>query len=88
MSKLIEELSTIPEWNSLGNQLRVKFSEMDSEDLDNLNKDRLYDIISEKYFPDACELVARLVYEKIKEEWRKEGKDEFDRLIKLLKGAK
>ena len=88
MSKLTEELSTIPEWNSLGNQLRVKFSEMDSEDLDNLNKDKLYDIISEEYFLDACELVTRLVYEKIKEEWRKEGKDEFDRLIKLLKGEK
>lgn len=86
MSKLIEELSTIPEWNSLGNQLRVKFSEMDSEDLDNLDKDKLSDIISDEYFSEACELVARLVWEKIKEEWRKEGQDEFDRLIKALKG--
>lgn len=86
MSKLIEELSTIPEWNSLCNQLRVKFSKMESYELDNLDKDKLYDIVSEEFFPDAYELVARLVWEKIKEEWRQEGQDEFDRLIKALKG--
>ena len=81
MSKLIEELSTIPEWNAIGKIMKEKFAEMESAELDNLNTDVITDIL-DSYHNDVVALVARLVMEKVKEEWRQEGKDEFDRFVK------
>lgn len=81
MSKLIEELSTIPEWNVIGKVMKDKFAEMDSVELDNLNTDVIADIL-DGYHNDVIALVARLVMEKVREEWRQEGKDEFDRFVK------
>lgn len=81
MSKLIEELSTIPEWNAIGKIMKEKFAEMTPADLDNLNTDVITDIL-DGYYNDVIALVARLVMEKVKEEWRQEGKDEFDRFVK------
>ena len=81
MSKLIEELSTIPEWNAIGKIMKEKFAEMESVKLDNLNTDVITDIL-DGYHNDVIALVARLVMEKVKEEWRQEGKDEFDRFVK------
>ena len=81
MSKLIEELSTIPEWNAIGKIMKEEFAEMESADLDNLNTNVITDIL-DSYHNDVIALVARLVMEKVKEEWRKEGKDEFDRFVK------
>lgn len=81
MSKLIEELSTIPEWNAIGKIMKEKFAEMTPADLDNLNTDVITDIL-DGYHNDVIALVARLVMEKVKEEWRQEGKDEFDRFVK------
>ena len=81
MSKLIEELSTIPEWNAIGKIMKEKFAEMESAELDNLNTDVITDIL-DSYHNDVIALVARLVMEKVKEEWRQEGKDEFDRFVK------
>ena len=81
MSKLIEELSTIPEWNAIGKIMKEEFAEMTSDELDNLNTDVITDIL-DSYHNDVIALVARLVMEKVKEEWRKEGQDEFDRFVK------
>ena len=81
MSKLIEELSTIPEWNEIGKIMKEKFAEMESAELDNLNTDVITNIL-DGYHNDVITLVARLVMEKVKEEWRQEGKDEFDRFVK------
>mgnify|MGYP003438589248 CR=1 FL=1 len=81
MSKLIEELSTIPEWNAIGKIMKEEFAEMESADLDDLNTDVITDIL-DSYHNDVIALVARLVMEKVKEEWRKEGQDEFDRFVK------
>lgn len=81
MSKLIEELSTIPEWNAIGKIMKEEFAEMTSDELDNLNTDVITDIL-DIYHNDVIALVARLVMEKVKEEWRKEGQDEFDRFVK------
>lgn len=81
MSKLIEELSTIPEWNAIGKIMKEKFAEMESVELDNLDTDVITDIL-DSYHNDVIALVARLVMEKVKEEWRKEGQDEFDRFVK------
>ena len=81
MSKLIEELSTIPEWNEIGKIMKEEFAEMESAKLDNLNTDVITDIL-DGYHNDVIALVARLVMEKVKEEWRQEGKDEFDRFVK------
>ena len=81
MSKLIEELSTIPEWNAIGKIMKEKFAEMESAELDNLDTDVITNIL-DGYHNDVITLVARLVMEKVKEEWRQEGKDEFDRFIK------
>ena len=81
MSKLIEELSTIPEWNAIGKIMKEEFAEMESAELDNLDTDAITDIL-DSYHNDVIALVARLVMEKVKEEWRKEGQDEFDRFVK------
>lgn len=81
MSKLIEELSTIPEWNVIGKIMKEEFAEMTSDELDNLDADVITDIL-DSYHNDVVALVARLVMEKVKEEWRKEGQDEFDRFVK------
>ena len=81
MSKLIEELSTIPEWNAIGKIMKEKFAEMESAELDNLDTDVITNIL-DGYHNDVITLVARLVMEKVKEEWRQEGKDEFDRFVK------
>ena len=81
MSKLIEELSTIPEWNEIGKIMKEEFAEMESAELDNLNTDVITDIL-DSYHNDVVALVARVVMEKVKEEWRQEGKDEFDRFVK------
>ena len=81
MSKLIEELSTIPEWNAIGKIMKEEFAELTTDELDNLNTDVITDILY-SYHNDVVALVARLVMEKVKEEWRQEGKDEFDRFIK------
>lgn len=81
MSKLIEELSTIPEWNAIGKIMKEEFAEMTSDELDNLDADVITDIL-DSYHNDVVALVARLVMEKVKEEWRKEGQDEFDRFVK------
>ena len=81
MSKLIEELSTIPEWNAIGKIMKEKFAEMESAELDNLNTDVITNIL-DGYHNDVITLVARLVMEKVKEEWRQEGKDEFNRFVK------
>lgn len=81
MSKLIEELSTIPEWNVIGKIMKDEFAEMTSEELNNLDTDVITDIL-DSYHNDMIALVARLVMEKVKEEWRQEGKDQFDRFIK------
>lgn len=85
MSKLIEELSTIPEWNVIGKIMKDEFAEMTSEELNNLDTDVITDIL-DSYHNDMIALVARLVMEKVKEEWRQEGKDQFDRFINKLKG--
>ena len=85
MSKLIEELSTIPEWNVIGKIMKDEFAEMTSEELNNLDNDVITDIL-DSYHNDVIALVARLVMEKVKEEWRQEGKDQFDRFINKLKG--
>ena len=61
--------------------MKEKFAEMESAELDNLNTDVITDIL-DSYHNDVIALVARLVMEKVKEEWRKEGKDEFDRFVK------
>ena len=81
MSKLIEELSTIPEWNAIGKIMKEEFAKMESDELDNLDTDVITDIL-DSYHNDVVALVARLVIEKVKEEWRKEGQDEFDRFVK------
>ena len=81
MSKLIEELSTIPEWNEIGKIMKEEFAELTTEELDNLDTDVITDIL-DGYHNDVVALVARLVMEKVKEEWRQEGKDEFDRFVK------
>lgn len=81
MSKLIEELSTIPEWNAIGKIMKEKFAELTTEELDNLDTDVITNIL-DGYHNDVITLVARLVMEKVKEEWRQEGKDEFDRFVK------
>ena len=83
MSKLIEELSTIPEWNAIGKIMKEKFAEMESAELDNLNTDVITNIL-DSYHNDVVALVARLVMEKVKEEWRQESKDEFDRFVKAV----
>ena len=85
MSKLIEELSTIPEWNVIGKIMKDEFAEMTSEELNNLDTDVITDIL-DSYHNDMIALVTRLVMEKVKEEWRQEGKDQFDRFINKLKG--
>ena len=81
MSKLIEELSTIPEWNAIGKIMKEKFAELTTEELDNLDTDVITNIL-DGYHNDVITLVARLVMEKVKEEWRQEGKDEFNRFVK------
>ena len=81
MSKLIEELSTIPEWNEIGKIMKEEFAELTTEELDNLDTDVITNIL-DGYHNDVITLVARLVMEKVKEEWRKEGQDEFDRFVK------
>ena len=81
MSKLIEELSTIPEWNAIGKIMKEKLAELKTEELDNLDTDVITNIL-DGYHNDVITLVARLVMEKVKEEWRQEGKDEFDRFVK------
>ena len=81
MSKLIEELSTIPEWNEIGKIMKEEFAELTTAELDNLNTDVITDML-DGYHNDVIALVARLVMEKVKEEWRQEGKDEFDRFVK------
>ena len=81
MSKLIEELSTIPEWNVIGKIMKEEFAEMTPDDLDTLNTDVITDIL-DGYHNDVVALVARLFMEKVKEEWRQEGKEEFDRFVK------
>lgn len=85
MSNLIEELSTIPEWNVIGKIIKDEFAEMTSDELDNLDNDVITDIL-DSYHDDVVALVSRLVMEKVKEEWRQEGKDQFDRFINKLKG--
>lgn len=87
MSKLIEELSTLPEWNSLGAALKEHFRTMESEELDNLNEKVMVDIL-EGFVPDVLELAARLVMEKVREEWRQEGHDEFDKLLERMRNEK
>lgn len=84
MSNLIEELSTIPEWNTLGFCLKSEFSNMSSDELDNLNEDEVEHLLWKNYKSECTELVARLVMIKIREEWRKENKDEFDRFISVV----
>ena len=81
MSKLIEELSTIPEWNAIGKIMKEEFAELTTEELDNLDTDVITDIL-DGYHNDVVALVARLVMEKVKEEWWQECKDEFDRFVK------
>ena len=81
MSKLSEELSTIPEWNAIGKIMKEKFAVLTTEELDNLDTDVITNIL-DGYHNDVITLVARLVREKEKEEWRQEGKDEFDRYVK------
>ena len=81
MNKLIEELSTIPEWNVIGKIMKDEFAEMTSEELDNLDTDVITDIL-DGYHNDVIALVARLVMEKVKEEWRQEIEDQFDRFVK------
>lgn len=86
MSKLIEELSTVPEWNALSAGVKEIFSKMTQDELDNLDKDKIYEILTEKLDGDCFELVSRLVMIKVQEEWRQEGNDEFDRLLKKIRG--
>ena len=85
MSKLIEELYTIPEWNTIGKVMKQEFRAMDSELLDCLDQQIIAEVL-ESYLYECRDLVARLVMEKVKEEWRKESKDEWDNLINTLKG--
>lgn len=86
MSKLIEELSTVPEWNTIGKIIKDEFAKMESDELDNLDQARIGEILS--FYEDDCiELVARLVMFKVREEWRKEGQDDFDKFIDKLKSA-
>ena len=81
MSKLIEELSTIPEWNAIGKIMKEEFAELTTEELDNLDTNVITNIL-DGYHNDVIALVARLVMEKVREEWRKEDQDEFDRFVK------
>lgn len=87
MSKLIEELSTVPEWNVVGGFLKKEFALMEEEKLDNLDKDDIEHILYGDYTSECVELVARLVMIKIREEWRQEGQDEFDRFVSKLKSV-
>ena len=84
MSKLIEELSTIPEWNVIGKVMKDEFSEMETDKLDNLDEDEIQHILWKNYQTECNELVAKLVMIKVREEWRQESKDEFDRFVKSV----
>ena len=61
--------------------MKEEFAELTTEELDNLDTDVITNIL-DGYHNDVITLVARLVMEKVKEEWRKEGQDEFDRFVK------
>ena len=61
-----------------------EFSEMDTDKLDNLNEDEIQHILWKNYQTECNELVAKLVMIKVREEWRKEGNDEFDRFVKAV----
>lgn len=82
---ILEELANFPQWNVIGNCLKNKFKEMESEELDNLNEDIIRGILVENFEDECLELVSRLVMEKIREEWRNEGQDEFDKFLRGLK---
>lgn len=84
MSKLIEELSTIPEWNVIGKVMKDEFSEMETDKLDSLDEDEIQHILWKNYQIECNELVAKLVMIKVREEWRKESTDEFDRFVKAV----
>lgn len=85
MNKLIEELNILPEWKNIGAICKDELRKMDSEQLDNLNED----VISEMligYEDDCLSFVARLIIEKVRNEWRESGKTQFDKFIRELKG--
>lgn len=87
MSNIIEELSTIPEWNALGAGIKQHFRTLDSETLDNLDQDYIRNMLEENFHDESLDLVARLVMSKVREEWLKEGKDEWDYFIERLKNG-
>lgn len=87
MSKIIDELSTIPEWNALGAGLKKHFRSLDSDTLDNLDQEKIRKILEENFSDECLDVVARLVMIKVREEWLKEASDDWDYFIDRLKNG-
>lgn len=87
MSKIIDELSTIPEWNALGAGLKKHFRTLDSDILDNLDQDEIKKMLDDSFTDESLDVVARLVMIKIHEEWLKEASDDWDYFIERLKNG-
>lgn len=87
MKKIIEELSTVPEWNSLGAGIKQHFRTLDSGTLDNLDQNYVRDMLEGYFFSESLDLVARLVMIKVRDEWLQEGQDDWDYLIERLKNG-
>lgn len=84
MSKIIEELSSIPEWNTITGIIKIELTDKSDDFLDNISEDDLEHILWQ-YKDECTELVAKLLMIKIRDEWRKEANDEFDCLMREIK---
>lgn len=84
MSKIIEELSNMPEWNTITGIIKTELTDKSNDFLDNISEDDLEHIMWQ-YKIECTELVAKLLMIKIRDEWRKEGNDEFNSLIRKIK---
>ena len=84
MSKIIEELSNVPAWNTITGIIKIELTDKSDDFLDNISEDDLEHILWQ-YKGECTELVAKLLMIKIRDEWRKEGNDEFDSLIRKIK---
>lgn len=87
MSKIIEELNTIPEWNALGAGLKQHFRSLDSDKLDNLDQEKIREILEENFSDECLDVVARLVMIKVREEWLQEASDDWDYFVERLKNG-
>lgn len=84
MSKIIEELSNVPAWNTITGIIKIELTDKSDDFLDNISEDDLEHILWQ-YKDECTELIAKLLMIKIRDEWRKEGNDEFDSLIRKIK---